>query len=60
MKLQIAALTAAAALTLAACSQPEPTPVYVQPTFDKSGEAYCPGGYQLATTEDGATVCAPI
>ncbi len=59
MKLQFAALTAAA-LTLAACAQPEPVPVYVQPTFDKAGNAYCTAGYQLATTEDGATVCAPI
>ncbi len=59
MKLPFAALTAAA-LTLAACAQPEPVPVYVQPTFDKAGNASCTAGYQLATTETGATVCAPI
>ncbi|MBK0328251.1 hypothetical protein I5535_13225 [Rhodobacteraceae bacterium F11138] len=59
MKLTFAAL-AAATLTLAACAQPEPTPVYVQPTFDKAGNASCSAGYQLATTEAGATVCAPI
>ncbi|SFT97780.1 hypothetical protein [Sedimentitalea nanhaiensis] len=59
MKLPFSALTAAA-LTLAACAQPEPVPVYVQPTFDKAGNASCTAGYQLATTETGATVCAPI
>ena len=45
---------------LAACSQPEPEPVYVQPTYDKVGNASCFEGYQLATTETGQTVCAPI
>lgn len=48
------------ALVLAACAQPEPEPVYVQPSYDKVGAASCPGGYQLATTETGETVCAPI
>lgn len=59
MKLKLAAL-GAIALGLAACSQPEPAPVYVQPTFDKAGNASCTAGYELASTETGATVCAPI
>ncbi|MBJ6370833.1 hypothetical protein JF290_04800 [Sedimentitalea sp. CAU 1593] len=49
----------AAALLLGACAQ-EPEPVYLQPTFDKAGNASCAVGYMLATTETGATVCAPI
>lgn len=53
------ALTAVA-FVLAACAQPEPEPVYVQPTYDKIGNASCPAGYQLATTEAGATVCQPL
>ncbi len=59
MKLKIAAL-GAFTLVLAACSQPEPAPLYTQPSFDKAGNAYCTSGYQLATTEAGATVCSPI
>jgi hypothetical protein len=58
MKLKIAAMSAFA-LALTACAQPEPVPVNIQPTFDKRGTASCPAGYQLATTEAGATVCAP-
>lgn len=49
-----------AGVTLAACSQPEPEPVYVQPSFDKAGDASCPGGYELKSTETGALVCAPL
>lgn len=59
MKLNLLPL-AAIAIALAACSKPEPAPVYVQPTYDKVGTASCTAGYQLATTEGGATVCAPI
>ena len=59
MKLKFAAF-GAFALVLSACAQQEePAPVYVQPTFDKVGNASCPAGYSLATTESGATVCAP-
>ena len=59
MKLKLATL-GAFALVLAACAQQEePAPVYVQPTFDKVGNASCPAGYSLATTESGSTVCAP-
>jgi hypothetical protein len=32
----------------------------VQPVYDKIGNASCPAGYQLATTEAGETVCAPM
>lgn len=59
MKLKFAAL-GAFSLVLTACAQPEPDPVYVQPSYDKVGNASCPGGYQLATTEAGQTVCSPI
>jgi hypothetical protein len=59
MKIKLAAL-GALALALTACSKPEPVPVYMQPTYDKVGNASCTDGYQLATTEEGATVCAPI
>ncbi len=61
MKTKIVALSAFA-LVLAACAQPEPEPqiVYLQPSYDKIGDASCPGGYQLATTEAGATVCEPL
>ena len=48
-----------AGLTLAACSQPEPTPVYMQPNFDKAGNASCDVGYALVTTETGSVACAP-
>ena len=59
MKLKFAAI-GAFALVLSACAQQEePAPVYAQPTFDKVGNASCPAGYSLATTEAGATVCAP-
>jgi PBP1b-binding outer membrane lipoprotein LpoB len=58
MKTSVAALFAAA-LVLGACAK-EPEPVYLQPTFDKAGNASCAAGYMLATTENGATVCAPI
>ena len=54
---------AAAALVLgvAACSQPEPEPVYLQPTYTgKAGEPTCPAGYSLATLESGALVCDPL
>lgn len=53
------ALICAASLTLAACAQPEPEPVYMQPTFDKAGNAHCMDGYSLASTDSGETVCAP-
>lgn len=59
MKLKFAAV-AAFSLLLAACSQPEPEPVYIQPSYDKVGNPSCIDGYQLATTENGATVCTPI
>lgn len=48
------------ALALAACAS-EPEPVYVQPSFDKAGNASCMAGYELAILEEsGATVCSPI
>ncbi|SDC22213.1 hypothetical protein [Ruegeria marina] len=50
----------AVVLTLAACAQPEPEPVYVQPTYDKLGNPSCYSGYQLATTPEGQMVCAPV
>lgn len=59
MTRKFVALTAFA-FVLSACAQPEPEPVYVQPSYDKIGNASCPAGYQLATTEEGATVCAPL
>ena len=59
MKLKLAVI-GAVALTLTACARPAPTPVNVQPSFDKSGAVFCPGGYGLATTTDGATVCQPL
>ncbi|MDA5555340.1 hypothetical protein [Shimia sp. MMG029] len=50
-----------AGLTLAACGQQEePAPINVQPTFNKAGDASCPGGYELQSTETGALLCAPI
>ena len=60
MKFKFAALCATA-VVLAACSQQEePTPIYVQPSYDKQGNASCSAGYQLATTEAGQTVCNPV
>ncbi len=60
MKLKFAAV-GAFALILTACSQQEePAPVYVQPNYDKYGSPSCPGGYELATTEAGQTVCNPV
>ncbi|MFA3917431.1 hypothetical protein [Ruegeria hyattellae] len=59
MNLKVA-LLGSFVFALAACSQPEPEPVYVQPTYDKVGNPSCPGGYQVAATEAGATVCSPI
>lgn len=53
------ALISAAALTLAACSQPEPEPIYGQPSFDKAGNAYCAAGTSVMTTDSGQTVCSP-
>lgn len=48
------------ALAIAACAKPEPEPIYAEPTFDKAGNASCFEGFELATTEAGATVCAPV
>ncbi|MGX9350038.1 hypothetical protein ACS3QZ_02435 [Shimia sp. W99] len=49
-----------AGITLAACGQQEePTPVYMQPNFDKRGNASCDMGYTLITTESGSVACAP-
>lgn len=58
MKKKLAAICSVTVL-LTACA-PEPEPVYVQPTYDKVGNASCPTGYNVATTEAGATVCAPL
>ena len=60
MKLKFAAVGAFALILTACAQQEEPTPVYVQPSYDKAGTPSCPGGYQLATTEAGQTVCDPI
>ncbi len=46
-------------LGVAACAK-EPEPVYLQPTYDKVGTPSCAAGYEVAVTDDGATVCAPI
>jgi hypothetical protein len=59
MKLKFAAFGAFALILSACAQQEEPAPVYVQPTFDKLGNASCPAGYYVASTEAGATVCAP-
>ncbi|MBB95746.1 MAG: hypothetical protein CML68_14290 [Rhodobacteraceae bacterium] len=49
------------ALTVAACAQPEPEPVYLQPIYEgKAGEPTCSAGYVLSTLESGALVCAPL
>ncbi len=60
MKLKIVVLGVVLA-AVAACSRPEPEPVYVQPLYDKTGNASCPAGYALSVLEQsGQTVCAPI
>ena len=49
-----------AGLVLGACAQQEePTPVYMQPNFDKAGNASCDAGYALLTTDSGSLACAP-
>lgn len=60
MKLKLAALCAITVVLTACSQQEEPTPVYVQPSYDKYGAPSCSAGYQLATTEAGETVCAPV
>ncbi|MEP2532919.1 hypothetical protein [Shimia sp.] len=56
----IYAAMCAAGLLLAACAQQEePTPVYMQPNFDKAGNANCDAGYALITTDTGSLACAP-
>lgn len=60
MKLKLAAVGAFALILGACAQQEEPTPVYVQPSYDKAGNASCPGGYDLGTTEAGQTVCNPV
>ncbi|MGV6805699.1 MAG: hypothetical protein ACWA49_15995 [Ruegeria sp.] len=60
MKLKFAAV-GTFVLILTACSQQEePTPVYIQPDYDKYGTPSCSAGYELATTEAGQTVCNPV
>ncbi|MCX8954755.1 MULTISPECIES: hypothetical protein [unclassified Ruegeria] len=60
MKLKLAAVGAFALVLTACAQQEEPTPVYVQPDYDKYGSASCSAGYELATTEAGQTVCNPV
>ncbi len=60
MNLKLAAIGAVAFVLTACAQQEEPTPVYAQPTYDKVGNATCPAGYQIASTTEGATVCAPV
>ena len=48
-----------AGLTLAACAEPEPEPIYVQPNYDKRGNASCDDGYTMVTTDTGAVACSP-
>lgn len=61
MKSKMVALSAFV-LVLAACGRPEPEtqPAYIQPIYDKIGNATCRGGYRLAATQTGETVCVPI
>ncbi len=60
MKLKLAALSAVAVVLTACSQQEEPTPVYIQPDYDKYGTPSCSAGYELATTEAGQTVCNPV
>lgn len=59
MKLKLA-IVSVFAVFLTACDEPEPEPVYLSPQYDKYGSPSCADGYQLATTEGGQTVCAPL
>ena len=58
MKFYLTAASAAMVI-LAACAQQEEPPLYVQPSFDKRGNAICPAGYAAVTTESGDVACAP-
>ncbi|MEM1003930.1 MAG: hypothetical protein AAF496_09325 [Pseudomonadota bacterium] len=60
MKLKLAAVGAFALILTACAQQEEPTPVFVQPSYDKAGTPSCPVGYDLAVTEGGQTVCNPV
>lgn len=60
MKLKLAAVGAFALVLTACAQQEEPTPVYIQPDYDKYGTPSCSAGYELATTEAGQTVCNPV
>ncbi|NVO54427.1 hypothetical protein HW561_01310 [Rhodobacteraceae bacterium B1Z28] len=60
MKIKLAAVGAFALILTACAQQEEPTPVYVQPSYDKAGSPSCSAGYELATTEAGQTVCNPV
>ena len=60
MKLKFAAVGAFALILTACAQQEEPTPVYIQPDYDKYGTPSCSAGYELATTEAGQTVCNPV
>ena len=58
MKRKIVSLSALA-LVLTACGGSDYQPVHVQPIHDKIGNATCPGGYQIAITQAGDTICVP-
>ena len=51
-------LAAAAALTLAACSE-SPTSPRMTPTGASKDEITCRSGYHIATRDDGTQVCEP-
>lgn len=46
-------------IVVGACSEPEPEPIMVAPTYDKLGNASCPDGMVLAVDGNtGTDVCA--
>ena len=51
-------LAAAAALTLAACSESSTSP-RMTPTGVSKDETTCRSGYHIATRDDGEQVCEP-
>lgn len=48
------------AVALSACGNKQHAPIQTDPIYDKIGNATCPGGYRLATSESREMICVAL